>query len=129
MTPAVQDKLGKLLRLLSSDKPGEVVAAASAIMRTLATEGLDIHSLADALCRPARRAEAKAQRAPRETADDCADTTDWHSVACECEAHSAALTAREHKFVSDMVTWTMRARPSERQRAWLMIIFNKVRHG
>jgi hypothetical protein len=95
MTPAVQDNLGKLLRMLSSDKPGEVVAAASAIMRTLATEGLDIHNLADALCQPVRRAEVKAQSAAAS-----ADDTDWHSVACECEAHGAALTVREQKFVS-----------------------------
>ena len=50
MTPSTQDRLGKLLRMLSSDKDGEVLAATAAIKRTLATEGLDIHSLADALC-------------------------------------------------------------------------------
>jgi hypothetical protein len=134
MTPSAQDRLGKLLRMLSSDKDGEVLAATAAIKRTLATEGLDIHSLADALCQPAPRAEAKAQRAPHDTPewrDDWrgADTTDWHSVACECAAHGATLNLREQKFVSDMVAWTWHARPSERQRAWLLIILNKVRHG
>jgi hypothetical protein len=128
MTPLVQDRLGKLLRMLSSDKDGEVLAATAAIKRTLATEGLDIHSLADALCQPAPRAEAKAQRASNTdwTGDEDAD---WHSVACECEAHGAFLNLREQKFVSDMVAWTRHARPSERQRAWLLIILNKVRHG
>jgi hypothetical protein len=126
MTPSGQDKLGKLLRLLSSDKDGEVLAATAAIKRTLAIEGLDIHSLADALCRPQPRVEARTQRAPHETADD---TTDWHSVACECEAHGNVLNLREQQFVLDMVTWTRHARPSERQRAWLHIILNKVRHG
>ena len=134
MTPSAQDKLSKLLRMLSSDKDGEVLAATAGIKRTLATEGLDIHSLADALCQPAPRAEAKAQRAPHETRDwrddwPGADTTDWHGVACECEAHGATLNLREQKFVSDMVAWTWHARPSERQRAWLLIILNKVRHG
>jgi hypothetical protein len=122
MTPSAQDRLGKLLRMLSSDRDGEVLAATAAIKRTLATEGLDIHNLADALCQPTPRADAKAHWPE-------ADSTDWHSVACECEAHGATLNLREQKFVSDMVAWTWHARPSERQRAWLLIILNKVRHG
>jgi hypothetical protein len=125
LKPAAQDKLGKLLRMLSSDKDGEVLATTAAIKRTLATEGLDIHSFADALCQPARRAEAKAQGASAS-----ADDTDWHSVACECEARSAAVNERERRFVADMTSWTKCARPSERQRAWLLAIFNRVaRHG
>jgi hypothetical protein len=112
MTPSAQDKLGKLLRMLSSDKDGEVLAATAAIKRTLANEGLDIHSLADALCRPAPRSEA-----PYETtgwSDDRANSTDWYSVACQCEAHGAFLNLREQQFISDMVFWTRYARPSER---------------
>ena len=88
MTPSAQDRLGKLLRMLSSDKDGEVLAATAAIKRTLATEGLDIHSLADVLCQPAPRAE-KAQRATHDTPD----TTNWHGVAradhgCRASARS-----------------------------------------
>jgi hypothetical protein len=41
-------KVGKLLRLLASDKAGEVIAAASALQRTLAAAGLDWHDLAGA---------------------------------------------------------------------------------
>ena len=40
-------RLAKLLPMLSSDKAGEVVAAASAIGRTLASVGCDWHDLAD----------------------------------------------------------------------------------
>jgi hypothetical protein len=122
MTPSAQ--LKKLVRLLSSDKDGEVLAASVAIKRTLATEGLDIHSLADALCQPTPRAEGKTQ-----SASTSAEDTDWHSVACECEAYGACLNLREQKFVTDMVAWTAGATPSERQQAWLLLIFNKVRHG
>jgi hypothetical protein len=120
MTPSAQDKVGRLLRMLSSDKDGEVVAA-SAIMRTLKAEGLDIHSFADALCPP--RAETKARSASREAADDI----DWYNVACECDAHGDLLTAGEQQFVSDMVTWTARRTPTEKQQAWLLAIFNRVR--
>jgi hypothetical protein len=40
------DKIGKLIKMLSSSNDGEVVAAARAIMRTLEAEGTDIHELA-----------------------------------------------------------------------------------
>jgi hypothetical protein len=42
-------QIAKLVRLLASDKPGEVVAAAQAIRRRLQSLGLDIHALADAV--------------------------------------------------------------------------------
>src|SRR5262249_43968567 len=45
----IAGKLGKLIRLLSSDKDGEVLGAVHAIRRTLQTEKLDIHALADGL--------------------------------------------------------------------------------
>ena len=48
MGAAMSARLGKLIRLLSSDKPGEVVAAAGAINRALQAAGSDIHQLAEA---------------------------------------------------------------------------------
>src|SRR5688572_3970247 len=45
-------RLGQLIRLLSSDKDGEVVAAVRAIDRTLKAAGADIHALADLVERP-----------------------------------------------------------------------------
>jgi hypothetical protein len=39
-------RLGQLVRMLASDQPGEVAAAAQALHRTLASAGLDIHDLA-----------------------------------------------------------------------------------
>jgi hypothetical protein len=65
LKPSTQEKLGNLLRMLSLDKDGEVLAATTAVKRTLATEGLDIHSLGDAVCHPAPRAKAKAQSRAR----------------------------------------------------------------
>jgi hypothetical protein len=41
------DKIGKLIKMLSSPNDGEVVAAARAIMRALEAEGADIHELAE----------------------------------------------------------------------------------
>jgi hypothetical protein len=39
-------RIGQLIRMLSSDQPGEAGAAAQALNRTLAASGLDIHELA-----------------------------------------------------------------------------------
>lgn len=40
-------RIGQLIRMLSSDQPGEAGAAALALNRTLASAGSDIHQLAD----------------------------------------------------------------------------------
>ena len=40
-------RIGQLIRMLSSDQPGEAGAAALALNRTLASAGLDIHVLAN----------------------------------------------------------------------------------
>jgi hypothetical protein len=44
--PSTAEKLEKLIKMLSSDKDGEVVAAARAIQRTLNGSGSDVHELA-----------------------------------------------------------------------------------
>lgn len=54
---ALAPKLTKLVLLLGSDKPGEVVAAAAAIGRTLQAGGADWHDLAEVIARPGREAE------------------------------------------------------------------------
>jgi hypothetical protein len=43
---ATSRRIGQLIRMLSSDQPGEAGAAALALNRTLASAGLDIHELA-----------------------------------------------------------------------------------
>jgi hypothetical protein len=61
-------RIGQLIRMLSSDHPGEAGAAAAALNRTLASAGLDIHALATVvetqlqLPLPAAKPRAPAQR-------------------------------------------------------------------
>jgi hypothetical protein len=47
LPPAIIAKLGYSIRMLSSDEEGEVLAAARAILRLLASCGADIHVLAE----------------------------------------------------------------------------------
>jgi HPt (histidine-containing phosphotransfer) domain-containing protein len=45
----IAPQTAKLVRLLASDKQGEVIAAVHALRRVLSSSGLDIHALADAI--------------------------------------------------------------------------------
>jgi hypothetical protein len=134
------EKLGKLLKMLSSSSDGEVVAAARAIMRTLENEGGDIHELA------ARVADNKLLQADmqkiydaayRKGKDEAAATTGFNSVdppsfyemACEIQAKDderGQLGEKERGFIDDMVRWTARREPTERQASWLHSIYCKV---
>jgi hypothetical protein len=52
ITPVTRKRLGPLIRLLGSDKDGEVLATVEAIKRTLASDGADLHDLAVAISQP-----------------------------------------------------------------------------
>jgi hypothetical protein len=138
----IADKLGKFIRLLTSDADGEVVAAARAITRTLATAKLDIHVLADGIATDKKFSEADAiEIYQRGVADgrraaeqqqgfhDVECSLSWHAIACECAAHNSRLRdEKEREFVADMVRWTVRGgEPTEKQAKWLRAIYVRVR--
>ena len=139
----VADKLAKLLRLLSSERDGEVVGAARAIVRTLDGAGLDIHALAENLGINGKKfSEADALEIYRRGVEDgkratenenvgfhSVDEPTWHEIACECAAHDRRLRdERERQFVRDMVRRTVRGgEPTEKQAHWLRAIYARVR--
>lgn len=49
ISPELGNKLGKMIRMLSSSNDGDIISAARAINKTLKANKLDIHALADAL--------------------------------------------------------------------------------
>ena len=59
--------IAKLLRLLTSDKPGEIVASVHALRRVLGSANLDLHDLANVVEFAARR---EAPQVASATADD-----------------------------------------------------------
>jgi hypothetical protein len=138
----VADRLGKLLRLLSSDRDGEVIGAARAIVRTLGSAGLDIHALAESLGINGKRlSEADAAEIYRRGVEDgkraaenenigfhSVDEPTWHEIACACAAHDKCLRdERERQFVGDMVRRTVRGgEPTEKQAHWLRAIYARV---
>ena len=130
----VADKLGKLLKLLSSPRDGEVVAAARAILRTLEGAGADIHELAERV-EGRKLSQAEMQRiydkAYRDGRADAGfgsvDPPSFYEMACEIK-HKAngRLREKEHEFVADMVRWCARREPSEKQAKWLHDIYCRI---
>src|SRR6516164_6295833 len=86
-------RIGQLIRLFNSDKGGEVVAAATALKRTLRGAGLDMHALANVT-------EQALTYAPRD--DDVVDfdlDVDVRVAIKHCAGRTFALTDREFEFI------------------------------
>jgi hypothetical protein len=78
--------IAKLLRLLASDKPGEVVAAAHALRRVLHSGGLDLHDLANVV-------EAAARNRALYGADDVL------GMVRDCHRNIGCLTTKELELI------------------------------
>ena len=139
LTP-IADKIKPLIRLLSSDQSGEVVAAARPLIRTLKANGLDVHALADCVrqtndkkftdddaieiyrcgVEDGQRSAESAHSGFRDV--DAHDEPSWHDSACEC-ARQRLRKDREREFVQDMVRRTVHGgKLSEKQASWLRAI-------
>jgi hypothetical protein len=70
LPPALRDKLGKLLPMLSSDHDGERAGAVAAIERVLKSHDRDWHDLAESIA-----ATAAVREPPRSQFEDGASTT------------------------------------------------------
>jgi len=115
-------RVGQLIRLLASDKDGEVVAAANAIRRTLCTAGMDMHCLATIIERGRQRPPPLPPR-PFTIAETIA----------YCAERDGALSNREKQFIFDLEGQLLRfgeadLELSDKQRGWLAAIFTNVRN-
>lgn len=114
-------QLGKLIKLLASDKPGEVVAAAAAINRSLRSAGLDIHQLASVV----DRSVLSPQSAPDPDHDD--DEHHWRDMRAFCAGRTQYLSDRERNFIDSLSHW--RGQPTVKQMNWLIAIAQRLRAG
>jgi hypothetical protein len=138
-------KLATFVRLLSSDKEGEIVAAAHAIKRTLKSAGADIHTLAERVEKPngsglteaemkklynagfnAGMREAENRRYGSADFHNVDGTPHWHEIALFCQQHNDRLTVTEKPFVNDMAARTVWREPTEKQAKWLKSIFLRL---
>lgn len=104
-------RLKSLLLMLSSDRDGEVVAAARAVERTLKSAGADWHDLAGLLT-----------TAPAKTNNPTA--TDWRAMRDYCAQHSDLLQQRERDLVDTLQRW--KGAPTDKQLAWLAAIYQRL---
>jgi hypothetical protein len=144
----IADKLRHLARMLSSDRDGEIVAAARALNRTLKSVGLDIHAFADSIgqINSKKFTEADALEIYRRGVEDgrreaennqdvtfhnitTHDEPSWHDIACKCARYPDRLYGEHEKdFVDDMVRRTVHGgRVSQKQGDWLRKIYARVR--
>jgi hypothetical protein len=112
----IATKLEKLVLMLSSDQPGEVVAAATAIRRALQTAGADWHDLARELTKPV---------APSRDRNRGGDRSGWRPLHAYCRRHGDALSNREQDFMTTLDHW--RGNITEKQQAWLVAIHDRLR--
>ena len=110
----ITPRLRQLLLLLSSDQPGEVVAAAAAIKRTLRSGGCDFHDLVAGLI-------ASPSLAPNSQASSDGD---WRAMRGFCLKHQNRLSARELEFVTSLGRW--RGTLTDKQFNWLSAIHARL---
>jgi hypothetical protein len=108
----LNEKIARLIPLLSSDKDGEVVATARAIERTLKARGCDLHDLAARLVNGEMVAPSDRKKHSFEEIRRCPTLTDW-----------------EREFIDSIIVQSYRSsfRPSEKQEKILERLREKVR--
>jgi methionine synthase II (cobalamin-independent) len=111
------------VRLLASNRDGEVLAAARALARILRSVGSDFHDLAALIESAEPAAGERPYSDPRESPySSTRDTAEW--LLAECEDR---LSEKEKAFLRHMCRW--RGEPTERQQAWFDAIVERVERG
>jgi hypothetical protein len=136
---AIAAKLGRFIRLLASDRDGEVVAAARALTRTLKSAGADLHQLADQITQPISKRDMQrlydagyeAGRAAEQKTNgsdfrDVNPLPSAHLMARWCQQHNDQSNDKESKFIDGVAARTVYRAPSEKQLKWLTAIFLRL---
>src|SRR5262245_43568524 len=143
-----ETKLANYIRLLGSNRAGEVVAAANALIAELKKHGEDLHDMAERRANPKLSEvemrkiydaglEAGIRKAEAAQIGDgdfrsIDGTPPWEEIATWLQRYDDQhnrLGERERDFVNDMAALTLWRTPSERQARWLLGIFRKMGGG
>ena len=144
----LEERIAAVVRLLASDRDGEVIAAVNALKRTLASAGTDIHGLAYGIENLGKAEKKAAEKAAEMLAQERRKVWDaavqhtenrlhgaddfisadgkptWQSVALYCQRNKRRLRPQTHEFVDKMASQTVWDRePSERQHKYLFALF------
>jgi hypothetical protein len=134
----LEQRIAMVIRLLASDKDGEIIAAAHALKRTLASAGTDFNGLAHGIENLGKGISNEERKkiwdaAVQHTenrlhgADDFIDSSGkptWEAVALFCQRNKHRLRPQTHEFVDKMASQTVYGRePTERQHKYLFALF------
>jgi hypothetical protein len=146
---AFANRLAACVRLLASDRGGEVAAALASIQRML-TSGIDLHAIAERIETPPGLNESTKQEIRRAVEDARASgyaegikaaenkqhgadafrstgSAEWIRVALFVQREKHRLPPQHHQFVDDMAARTMWERePTEKQHRYLHSLFLKL---
>jgi hypothetical protein len=139
----LEEKIASIVRLLASDKDGDIIAAAHALQRTLESAGTDINGLAHGIENLGRNAEVSKDRmkqiwdaAVQHTenrlhgADDFISADGkprWEAVALYCQRNKQRLDAKHHDFIDKVAAQTVYGRePTERMHKYLFSLFLRL---
>jgi hypothetical protein len=137
----IDDRLAKRIaatvRLLASDKSGEVAAALQALGRVLQGAGAEvINGIADRIEHPLTKDEMKRifeagiargiKQAKQEARNGGGMFPAAHEMALHCRQHTDRLREKERDFVNDMAARSLSRALTQRQEEWLRAIFLKT---
>jgi len=135
----LEEKIADRVRMLASDKPGEVVAAANALKLILASAGTDMNGLARAIENLGKNADQmkKVWDAAVQHTENRLHGTDefrstdgkptWQSVALYCQRNKHRLDVRHHNFIDKVAAQTVYDRePTERMHKYLFSLFLRL---
>ena len=139
----LEERVASLVRLLASDKDGEILAATAALKRTLASAGTDIHGLAHGIENLGKSTvvpdeikkkiwDAAVQHTENRLhgADDFIDSSGkptWQSVALYCQRNIDRLAPKHHDFINKVASQTVYDRePTERMHKYLFSLFLRL---
>jgi hypothetical protein len=144
LTP-IANKLAACIRMLSSDKDGDVVNAARGLIRMLKGAGTDIHVLAERVenANSGKLSEVEMRklydtgyrdgmRAVENKQHGSGDfhnvdgTPAWNEIALFCQQNNDRLRENERQFVNDMAARSVWREPTEKQAKWLKSIFYRL---
>jgi hypothetical protein len=136
----LEERIADVIRLLASDKDGDIIAAAHALKRVLVSAGTDIHGLAHGIENLGKNAEVSKDQMKKiwdaavqhtenrlHGADDFISTDGkptWQAVALYCQRNKQRLRPQTHEFVDKMASQTVYGRePTQNQHRYLFALF------
>src|SRR5215813_9624766 len=142
-TKTLEEKIAAVVRLLASDRDGEVIAAVNALKRTLASAGTDINGLAygienlgkstvipDEIKKKIWDAAVQHTENRLHSGDDFRSTDGkptWQAVALHCQRNINRLDTRHHDFINKVAAQTVYDQePTERMNKYLFSLFLRL---